>query len=84
MPDLPVWQSRFFDRIIRDDRSQFFIEQYIVLNPLVWEYDRHNPAGKSLKIDQFKGILRSKFGIDGEALGLLLSSRIMSRINIVG
>jgi putative transposase len=82
--DLRIWQSRFFDRIIRDDRSHFFIEQYIVLNPLIWEYGRHNPAGKCLTIDQFKGILRSKFGIDGGALALILSSRVISRINIVG
>lgn len=79
-----IWQSRFFDRIIRDDRSHFFVEQYIVLNPLIWEYDRHNPAGKCLTIDQFEGILRSKFGIGGELLSIILHSRVMSRINLVG
>jgi putative transposase len=79
-----IWQSRFFDRIIRDDRSHFFVEQYIVLNPLIWEYDRRNPAGKCLTKAQFEGILRSKFGIGGELLSIILHSRVMSRINLVG
>jgi hypothetical protein len=34
------------DRIIRDDTEQYFIEQYITLNPLMWEIDRNNPDGQ--------------------------------------
>ncbi len=30
------WQSRFYDRIIRDDREFYFIQEYIKNNPLNW------------------------------------------------
>ena len=37
------WQSRFYDHIIRDDKSLNNIKEYIKLNPLRWESDRNNP-----------------------------------------
>ncbi len=30
------WQSRFYDRIIRDDKEYFFISEYILNNPINW------------------------------------------------
>jgi REP element-mobilizing transposase RayT len=30
------WQSRFYDRIIRDEREFYFISEYIINNPLNW------------------------------------------------
>ena len=30
------WQSRFYDRIIRDDKEFYFISEYIENNPLNW------------------------------------------------
>ena len=30
------WQSRFYDRIIRDDKEFYFISEYIINNPLNW------------------------------------------------
>ncbi len=30
------WQSRFYDRIIRDEKEFYFIEEYIINNPLNW------------------------------------------------
>ncbi len=36
------WQSRFYDRIIRDDESLNKIREYIINNPQMWERDRNN------------------------------------------
>ena len=41
--DESLWQSRFYDHIIRDDKDFFFIEQYIRLNPLLWYLDTDDP-----------------------------------------
>jgi len=30
------WQSRFYDRIIRDEKEFYFISEYIINNPLNW------------------------------------------------
>lgn len=38
------WQDRFYDHIIRDDRSLHNIQQYIINNPVKWELDKNNPA----------------------------------------
>ncbi|MCK4800223.1 transposase [Candidatus Parcubacteria bacterium] len=37
------WQSRFYDHIIRNEKSLDKIREYIVNNPLKWELDRNNP-----------------------------------------
>ena len=34
-----AWQSRFYDRIIRDKRSLYKIRNYIRYNPLHWKGD---------------------------------------------
>ena len=41
-PDF-AWQPRFYDHIIRDEKSLWAIRQYIRNNPLKWERDRNNP-----------------------------------------
>ncbi|NOQ68168.1 hypothetical protein GQ568_01885 [Patescibacteria group bacterium] len=37
------WQARFYDHIIRNERSLDEIRKYIVENPLKWKLDRKNP-----------------------------------------
>ena len=37
-----AWQSRFHDRIIRNEREYFAIKHYIQDNPKNWEKDRNN------------------------------------------
>jgi REP element-mobilizing transposase RayT len=37
------WQSRFYEHIIRDERSLGSIRQYIADNPAKWELDDDNP-----------------------------------------
>ena len=36
------WQSRFYDNIISNEKSFYYIHQYIRDNPLNWENDRNN------------------------------------------
>ncbi|HVO72661.1 MAG TPA: transposase [Ignavibacteriaceae bacterium] len=33
------WQTRFYDRIIRDEKEFYFISEYIVNNPINWRED---------------------------------------------
>ena len=40
-----VWQRNYFDHIIRDDESLNRIREYIIQNPMQWEFDRENPIG---------------------------------------
>lgn len=37
------WQARFYEHIIRDERSLENIQQYIENNPAKWELDENNP-----------------------------------------
>ncbi|XLQ20227.1 MAG: transposase [Candidatus Moraniibacteriota bacterium] len=37
-----AWQSRFYDRIIRDDVELNKIREYIQINPREWDYDKDN------------------------------------------
>jgi len=38
-----VWQRNYYERIIRDEDELNRARDYIVLNPLKWEFDRENP-----------------------------------------
>jgi putative transposase len=35
------WQSRYYDRIIRNDKELFNIMQYIMNNPMKWTFDEY-------------------------------------------
>ena len=37
------WQSRYFERIIRNEPELYKIRKYIKLNPLKWEIEKNNP-----------------------------------------
>ena len=38
-----IWQRNYFEHIIRDDVSFFFITEYIAHNPFWWSLDAENP-----------------------------------------
>jgi putative transposase len=38
--DIPIWQPRFHDHVIRNERELFAIGQYIKFNPTNWDSDR--------------------------------------------
>jgi REP element-mobilizing transposase RayT len=39
-----VWETNYYEHVIRNDDSLHRIRQYIVNNPLKWELDRYHPA----------------------------------------
>ena len=41
-PSIIMWQSRFYDRIIRNERELNAIRLYIANNPMKWEEDKNN------------------------------------------
>jgi len=42
-PNLPVWQRNYYEHIIRTEDELHRIREYIINNPLQWQYDRENP-----------------------------------------
>jgi putative transposase len=44
-----VWQSRYHEQIIRDEKALANIRIYIMNNPLNWDMDEENP-----KIDEYQ------------------------------
>jgi putative transposase len=67
-PAKKIFQRSFYDHIIRDDVDQFFIEQYIELNPIMWELDGNNPKPRTMPIETFKKTLQREHGFNGFAL----------------
>ena len=45
-PHAYVWQNRFYDHIIRNDKELNAIRDYIANNPIKWIYDEENPENK--------------------------------------
>ncbi len=43
-PGEPIWQRNYFEHVIRSEDSLQRIRQYILDNPMRWEFDRENPA----------------------------------------
>jgi REP element-mobilizing transposase RayT len=43
-PDLRVWQTRFFDRVVRNETEMNRTREYIFNNPAQWELDEENPS----------------------------------------
>jgi putative transposase len=43
------WQRNFYEHIIRNEEELRRIQEYIVNNPLEWEKDKLNPAGRKIQ-----------------------------------
>lgn len=39
-----LWQRNYYEHVIRNEESLNHIRQYILNNPLQWEFDRENPG----------------------------------------
>ena len=46
-PGISLWQRNYYEHVIRNDDELNRIREYIISNPLKWEYDRDNPQGKA-------------------------------------
>jgi putative transposase len=68
-----IWQSRFHDHIIRDACEHFFIERYILLNPIMWQLDVENPTGERISLETLEVILRDTYGLEGRELDRILN-----------
>jgi 2-C-methyl-D-erythritol 2,4-cyclodiphosphate synthase len=44
-PGKTVWQTNFFEHVIKSNRSLYSIREYIFTNPSRWGQDRENPQG---------------------------------------
>ena len=42
----PIWQRNYFERVLRDGKEFSDVSQYIVENPMRWEWDSENPQRK--------------------------------------
>ena len=42
-PGIPVWQRNYHEHIVRNENELNRIREYIINNPLRWQYDRENP-----------------------------------------
>jgi len=42
-PQMSVWQSNYYEHVIRNDDDLNEIREYIINNPLKWDLDRENP-----------------------------------------
>lgn len=62
------WQRNFYDHIIRDDVDYFFVEQYIRLNPILWDFDVNHPKAMFRSVDDLRASLRDKHGLDDYAI----------------
>lgn len=47
-PDF-AWQRNYYEHVVRDEESLDRIRQYILNNPVRWEFDRENPAATTLE-----------------------------------
>ena len=67
-PAMSIWQRSFHDHIIRDDIDHFFVNQYIELNPIMWELDADNPQARKMPIEDLKKVLQEEHGLNGPVL----------------
>ncbi len=54
-----IWQRNYYDHVIRNERELKHIRQYIVNNPLKWEFDRENELSKYYDLNHdvyFRGV----------------------------
>jgi putative transposase len=54
-PGRPLWQRNYYEHVIRSEESLARIRQYILDNPLRWEFDPENPvATKAERSDAWR------------------------------
>jgi putative transposase len=47
-----LWQRNYYEHVVRNENELNLIRQYILYNPLQWQYDRENP--ESVPDDNYK------------------------------
>jgi len=49
-PGKSIWQRNYYEHVIRSEKEQNRIREYIVNNPLRWQIDRENPDRKTNQV----------------------------------
>ena len=49
---LTIWQPRYYEHVIRNEKELNSIRQYIDHNPLRWRFDQENPGGTADKTER--------------------------------
>ena len=47
-----LWQRSYYEHVVRNDEELNQIRQYIVENPIKWEFDRENPDAVMIKDEE--------------------------------
>jgi REP element-mobilizing transposase RayT len=50
--DEPLWQRNYYERLIRDDTELTRAREYVINNPIAWQFDKENPARSISKAHQ--------------------------------
>jgi putative transposase len=60
-PSMPVWQRNYYEHIIRDEKSLYYIRKYIQENPAQWRNDMENHIDKEILDFEMSEIEDAKF-----------------------
>ncbi len=74
-----VWQRNFYDHIIRDDISYYYIERYINLNTILWHTDSDNPGIHETPIEVLRRNLKDRHNLDEDALSYVVECEMEYR-----
>jgi len=47
-----VWQRNYYEHVVRNEADLNRIREYIIFNPVRWQFDRDNPDGKPDRIEE--------------------------------
>ncbi|HLG94315.1 MAG TPA: transposase [candidate division Zixibacteria bacterium] len=59
-PGFVLWQHNYCEHIIRNENSLNKIRNYVLNNPLKWDFDLENPTASSNQASRSKGALLEK------------------------
>jgi putative transposase len=74
-----LWQSSFYDHIIRDDIDHFFHERYIELNPIMWDLDSENASCDPMSTEELRKRLKERFDLGGAEVDRIVEHDISRR-----
>ncbi len=78
-----VWQPKFHDSIIRDDRSLYYIQRYIKNNPSKWALDRNNLESNKNFMNKINlAVFASTKGTDFQAIIDALKSGELTGVDL--
>jgi REP element-mobilizing transposase RayT len=62
----PLWQRNYYEHIVRSEKSLQKIREYIVRNPVRWQFDPDNPAHHGQFSDEIEEILTGDSAPDND------------------